>query len=376
MLQAGTIADHPAWPLFQQMGEQLVRHGGPPLYEQVREAVRAAIAAGKLKPGEQVPTQRDLSARWGIGEVTIRRAFQELAREGQLVARTGSGTVVREGSADPTAATRTLTVGVAFADLADGYPFMRPLLEGLRDTPRFVAVRFFDLPADGQQHEPPRHSPSLIGLDGLVMMSPVNLSLLAAARQKLLPCVLLFSDIADGYSRCVVIDYARGVQQTIKHLKLRGARKIALVTAGPLRFSTGQLVDAYHDALELHGLRRNDSWLIHAGYEEAEGYRATKQLLAGKQKPDAILFASDYQARGGLLAAHDLSVRVPKDLRIVGAGRHLGPDGWSVPLTSIDLRVNEAGRLARSAIEQALLGETAGPYRLSVPSQLVEGRTS
>ena len=368
---------------FGGLADRLDRAGEQPLYRQLARLVRRGIEAGEIQPGTVVPSQRQLSARLGVAEVTVRRALRDLAGEGLLDARAGGGTVVRDPSQVVARAVereetgRPLSLGVAFADLADGYPFMRPLLEGIRDTASPVAVRAFDVPQGEMSTQALASSLPLEGMDGLVAMSPVNLRLLALCQERQLPCVLLFSDIADGYTRCLVVNYARGMRQAVDHLTRQGSRRIALVTAGADRYSTGQWLDAHCDALEAADVALDSTLVVHAGYDEANGYRAAKALLERDDRPDAIVFASDFLARGGLLAAHELNLRVPEDVRIVGAGRLLGDEGWSRSLATIDLGIEELGSLARQMLEAAAGGRTIHfPYRASVGSHFVSGDTA
>ena len=67
-----------------------------PLYYQLAEDLRDKIRAGELTPGEQVPTERELSELHGISRMTVRQALQFLVREEVLVSRQGSGTYVAE----------------------------------------------------------------------------------------------------------------------------------------------------------------------------------------------------------------------------------------------------------------------------------------
>ncbi len=67
-----------------------------PLYYQLAEDLRDKIRAGELKPGEQVPTERELSEMHTISRMTARQALQFLVREEVLVSRQGSGTYVAE----------------------------------------------------------------------------------------------------------------------------------------------------------------------------------------------------------------------------------------------------------------------------------------
>lgn len=67
-----------------------------PLFAQIVHQVREAVALGKLRPGDRIPTLRDLAARLLVNPNTIAKAFQELEREGVVVTRRGAGTFIAE----------------------------------------------------------------------------------------------------------------------------------------------------------------------------------------------------------------------------------------------------------------------------------------
>jgi GntR family transcriptional regulator len=68
---------------------------GPiPLHHQVYLDLQAALDAGEWRPGDRLPTERDLASRYGCSLITIRRALGELAREGRLERTRGRGTFV------------------------------------------------------------------------------------------------------------------------------------------------------------------------------------------------------------------------------------------------------------------------------------------
>jgi len=66
-----------------------------PAYLQLRQALEAAIADGSLRPGQALPSERDLAQRLGLSRMTVRRAFEELEQLGLVQQRQGSGTYVR-----------------------------------------------------------------------------------------------------------------------------------------------------------------------------------------------------------------------------------------------------------------------------------------
>ena len=69
-----------------------------PLWEQIAARVRVAIAAGELRPGEALPSVRELARRLRVNPATVAQAYKDLAREGFVETRHGSGTFVQEVS--------------------------------------------------------------------------------------------------------------------------------------------------------------------------------------------------------------------------------------------------------------------------------------
>jgi len=66
-----------------------------PAYVQLADIVRAQVASGELRPGDQLPSEAQFVARYGLSPMTIRRALNILVDEGVLNARQGKGTFVR-----------------------------------------------------------------------------------------------------------------------------------------------------------------------------------------------------------------------------------------------------------------------------------------
>jgi GntR family transcriptional regulator len=65
-----------------------------PLYRQARAALLERIDSGALQPGDRLPAEQALARELGIHRLTVRRALEELAREGVVHARQGVGTFV------------------------------------------------------------------------------------------------------------------------------------------------------------------------------------------------------------------------------------------------------------------------------------------
>lgn len=68
---------------------------GFPVYRQIMDQVRRMIVAGRLMPGEKLPSIRDLAAILQINPLTVGKAYTELERSGIIEMRRGLGMFVR-----------------------------------------------------------------------------------------------------------------------------------------------------------------------------------------------------------------------------------------------------------------------------------------
>lgn len=72
------------------------------LYEQLVSGVKRAIGEGRLRAGDPLPSFRQLAEQMLVSVITVKRAYEELEREGIIYRRQGLGTFVAEGGTDRT----------------------------------------------------------------------------------------------------------------------------------------------------------------------------------------------------------------------------------------------------------------------------------
>jgi GntR family transcriptional regulator len=65
-----------------------------PIYAQLERALRAAVATGRLQPGDQLPTVRQLAVDLSVNANTVARVYAELERAGVIETRRGVGSFV------------------------------------------------------------------------------------------------------------------------------------------------------------------------------------------------------------------------------------------------------------------------------------------
>ena len=84
-------------PANPPSGESAVEVGGPafsPLYQQIKALITRSLQTGEWKPGEAIPSEMELAARFKVSQGTVRKAIDELAAENLVVRRQGKGTFV------------------------------------------------------------------------------------------------------------------------------------------------------------------------------------------------------------------------------------------------------------------------------------------
>src|SRR5919112_1620192 len=65
-----------------------------PLYQQIKALITQSLQSGEWKPGELMPSEVELAARFKVSQGTVRKAIDELSAENLVVRRQGKGTFV------------------------------------------------------------------------------------------------------------------------------------------------------------------------------------------------------------------------------------------------------------------------------------------
>lgn len=82
------------------MKTRLKREAPDPLYTQLKDALVGEIQAGRFRPHDRIPSERELSTQFRVSRMTARQALLDLVREGALYTRVGKGTFVAQPKID------------------------------------------------------------------------------------------------------------------------------------------------------------------------------------------------------------------------------------------------------------------------------------
>lgn len=84
-----------------------------PLYQQIVDGIKKEIAAGRLLAGSALPSFRALAEELLVSLITVKRAYEDLEREGIIYRRQGLGTFVAENGVDVSRAGHEVAARVA-----------------------------------------------------------------------------------------------------------------------------------------------------------------------------------------------------------------------------------------------------------------------
>lgn len=159
-------------------------------------------------------------------------------------------------------------------------------------------------------------------------------------------------------SHIVLVDNYVGARAAVEHLLALGHRRIAYL--GKVAPGSPELVDnqryrGYIDALSATGVTPANEWVLLDlnAYSMDDGYNGLQKLYNSDSGVTAVLAFSDIIAAGVLQAAHDLHLRVPDDLSVVGFDNTYSPY-LSPPLTTVAIPMIDVGRAAAQVAIEAV----------------------
>ena len=179
---------------------------------------------------------------------------------------------------------------------------------------------------------------------------------------------------ADG--SVLVHDDAGGSRAATTHLVSRGAARIARVT-GPLGAGVAR-IRGYREALEAAGRPFDPRLVREGGWTRQGGREAMRALMSqGGTPPDAVFCANDLMAIGAMDVVHELGLRVPDDVALVGFDDVEAATLVTPTLTTVRNPAYEAGRDAGRLLVERMSGAYEdGRRTIVLPCTLVERQSA
>jgi DNA-binding LacI/PurR family transcriptional regulator len=170
---------------------------------------------------------------------------------------------------------------------------------------------------------------------------------------------------------CVTADYLQGAKEAVTHLISTGRRRIGFVNGPETTTSSGEKLEGFRLALCMHGFECNPRRVVACEeFATEQGHVQTLRLLEKAPDVDAILYAGDPMAVGGLRAIKETGRRVPDDVAIVGFYDDALARFTDPPLTTVRIDLHLVGQIAARRLAMLLDEPDGQAWCVTVPASL------
>lgn len=322
-------------------------------------------------------TIRDVAKSAGVSIATVSRVLNDSpavrpATRDKVVAVMEELEYVPNLTARRLSLGRTLTIGIALPFLT-----LPSFIERLRGVQFALADSEYDLALFSA--EVPQKIESCLSnllsqarVDGAIIVSfQLDENQIERLQQSDIPVVLI--DVCHPKMNVVYVDDKDGGRMATQHLIDLGHRRIAFLSdylENPFNFvSMRHRHSGYRQALEEADIEININYQQEGALGGREAYQKAVKLLTLPDRPTAIFAASDTHAIGVLKAAHDLAIKVPEGLSVIGYDDIR--DAEYLHLTTIRQHLFEIGVEGANMLLNALKEPYESPRELQLPTQLV-----
>jgi len=175
------------------------------------------------------------------------------------------------------------------------------------------------------------------------------------------PFVVVGAHMLPLQVNCVMADVFRGMRAVVSHLITTGHRRIGFVNGPTTTSSSAEKLSALQLELGLNGLPFHHDCMVQSEFEPEAGYQQTLHLLDTYPEVDAIVYADDDIAIGGLKAIRETGRRIPDDIAVTGFGDYRLARFVDPNLTTVHYDMYAMGRIAARRL--AMLMEEADDDR-------------
>jgi DNA-binding LacI/PurR family transcriptional regulator len=341
---------------------QIQRRGHGPMYEQICEILRRRIREGEVKPGDLLPSIKELCSEFDVSTITVRQALDVLEDEGLIDKRPGWGNSVRD-TLHSRAELRTppiLLLDHRGVPLWDAYT--SEIKASIERAIRQAGFAFQYGPTDPQwlgdflTHHAGESR-------GVILLSGSYRSIQPYIGEFDLPVVAFSREDQtsdDNHIRDIVnIADRAGIADVVDHLIGLGHRRIAYAGLMAESYAGARRREAFLQTLQAHGIAPENDLVVEAGFSMEEGRQAGARVLAARETPTALVCANDYLALGAVSEFHSRGLKIPADISVTGFD-NLDMAAHAFPaLTTVSI---DRGRLG-DALARLMIERLANPLK-------------
>ncbi|MDN5277826.1 MAG: LacI family transcriptional regulator [Clostridiales bacterium] len=198
-------------------------------------------------------------------------------------------------------------------------------------------------------------------VDGLILFSNnVRLSIMDEYIREGIPIVIVNEDIPGFNTDKVLVDNAGASFRAVERFIHSNHTKIAIINGPPNSWVSQQRFEGYKQALEAYNLPVESRWIKYGNFTTVGGYLAAKEFFEGPDIPTALYVTNYYMTLGAVMAIHELNIKVPQELSLIGFDYFELSDVIKPSLTVIEQPTSKMGEIAGNLILKRIKGDYTG----------------
>ncbi|HLW03209.1 MAG TPA: GntR family transcriptional regulator [Ktedonobacterales bacterium] len=381
-----------------------------PLHRQIAQAIQQDIAQRELGPHSKLPSELELTRRYGVSHNTMNKAIGLLVHQGVLYRRRPQGTFVAAADSDELPLSgdnreqlSPLQIGFIVPYLADS--FLDNIVLGVATEARTAGARLNFAYSENDWAMERYHISQFVqqGVAGIVIFPgdhPVELQdgrlvstngkerreMLFQLQEQHIPFVLIDRYVPEVECNYVLSDDIAAGYAATQHLISLGHQRIGLISTASRMTSGISRELGYRRALSEHGIPIDERLLLlslnlsgpsrlpsHLSAPELDpaDQAQVRTYLQRSDRPSAVLAINDYVALHVLQAAQDIGLTIPDDLAFVCCGGGDIGAFTRVPFTSILQPAADLGRQSMQILFNLIAKRTSQLQRVILPVSLI-----
>jgi LacI family transcriptional regulator len=285
-------------------------------------------------------TIKDIAKLAGVSHTTVSRALNDSPlinpeTKEKIKALASSLDYTPNYSAKSLVLDRSYNLGLFFSTLHSGTSagFLYEAVKGVNE----VIKDEYNLIVRGIDDYRSYHKINRKSYDGLIVMSQSesDQAFIEYVTQKDIPLVVLNRKVDTVKVMNLIPDDQNGAFQVVDYLLRQGHRRIGIIEGKQGFKSTLERRAGFEEAMRKHQAQVDHELIFTGNYDAESGYQAMKHMLQVQELPTAVFCFNDDMALGAVKAIHELGLRVPDDISLVGFDDHLFSAFMSPALTTV-----------------------------------------
>ena len=336
-----------------------------PKYLLAENWIKEAIKRKEVE--ERLPGERTLARELGMSYMTVRKAIDNLVKQGVLYRVPTKGTYV----ADQAGVRRKQTKNIGYfldSSIKDGltspyYSLIFNALEKEAARRGYALVYFSDISQANSAR-------NMSKIDGVIVSCFPRIEHLIQEMKQSVPVVVIDNASHDKTIPSVIIDNFNAVVESIDYLCSLGHRRIGFMTGLYDSDVGNNRLAGYRYALSNHGIEESEELIFRGDYTFATGESGARSLLVLDNPPTAIMCANDAMAIGAIKWASSQGLKIPEDLSIVGFDDIAVASQIIPPLTTVAAPIDRIATLSVELLQASIRGQEVDNRHLALSAKL------